>query len=70
MVFIFLVKWWNGIQKLCAEFGIKLILDEVVCGFYRTGRAFGFTFSGETDFICMARPSLVAMCRSGAVGFG
>ncbi len=55
-VYIPSAKWWNGIQKLCNEFGIKLILDEVVCGFYRTGRAFGFFhFPVRPDFICMAK---------------
>ncbi len=35
-------KWWTGIQELCDEFGILLILDEVTCGFRRTGSAFAF----------------------------
>ena len=35
-------SWYRGIQKICDEFDIKLILDEVLCGFYRTGKAFAF----------------------------
>lgn len=49
-------NWWNEIQSLCREFDIKLILDEVICGFYRTGKAFGFHhYDIEADFICLSK---------------
>ena len=35
-------SWWQGIQRLCDQYNIFLILDEVICGFQRTGRRFGF----------------------------
>jgi len=55
-VYIPSAKWWNGIQKLGQEFNIKIILDEVICGFYRTGRPFGFFhFPIRPDFICLAK---------------
>lgn len=34
--------YWPGVRRLCDEFGIVLILDEVMTGFGRTGRDFGF----------------------------
>lgn len=33
--------YWVGVQKICNDNDILLILDEVVCGFGRTGTAFG-----------------------------
>ncbi len=35
-------EWWDGISDLCREFGILLIMDEVICGFGRTGLSFGY----------------------------
>ncbi|MEZ5557307.1 MAG: aminotransferase class III-fold pyridoxal phosphate-dependent enzyme [Pseudomonadales bacterium] len=34
--------YWPGVRALCDEFGILLILDEVMTGFGRTGTAFGY----------------------------
>ncbi len=34
--------YWPGVQALCKRHGILLILDEVMTGFGRTGKAFGF----------------------------
>lgn len=49
-------EWWQGIQKICDEFGILLILDEVVCGFGRTGKNFGFHhYPIKPDLVCMAK---------------
>lgn len=49
-------EWWEGIQKLCDEFHIFLILDEVVCGFMRTGLPFGFHhYNLRPDFITCAK---------------
>ena len=51
-------SWYIGIQKICDEFNIKLILDEVMCGFYRTGKAFAFHHYRpilKPDFVCMAK---------------
>ena len=33
--------YWPEVQRICDERGILLILDEVICGFGRTGRWFG-----------------------------
>lgn len=49
-------EWLQGIQKLCNENNILLILDEVICGFYRLGTAFGYQhFAVLPDIICMAK---------------
>lgn len=34
-------SYWPEIKKICADFGILLIADEVICGFGRTGKWFG-----------------------------
>jgi len=50
-------EWYEGIQKLCDEFKILLILDEVVCGFHRTGKPFAFLHypNLKPDLICLAK---------------
>lgn len=34
-------SYWPEIQRICDEYGILLIADEVICGFGRTGQWFG-----------------------------
>ncbi|UGS35577.1 aminotransferase family protein [Capillimicrobium parvum] len=34
-------NYWPGVQRICARHGILLIVDEIFCGFGRTGRMFG-----------------------------
>jgi taurine--2-oxoglutarate transaminase len=61
-------EWWQGIKKLCLEFNILLIMDEVVCGFERTGKAFGYMHYGvEADLICLAKGISGGMIPFGAV---
>ena len=61
--------WYRGIQNICDEFDIKLILDEVACGFYRTGKAFSFHHypSLRPHFICMAKALTAGVFPMGAV---
>lgn len=59
-------SWWQAIQSLCREHGILLICDEVLNGFGRTGRNFGFHHFGVA-------PDLVTMSKGisgGYVPFG
>ncbi len=59
-------SWWRAIQTLCREFDILLICDEVLNGFGRTGRSFGFHHFDVT-------PDLVTMSKAisgGYVPFG
>lgn len=64
-------EWWRGIRKLCDEFNILLIMDEVVCGFERTGRPFGYLhYDVEPDLICLAKGITGGMIPFGAVWTG
>lgn len=60
--------WWRGLRKLCDEFNILLIMDEVVCGFERTGKSFGYMhYDVEPDLICLAKGISGGMVPFGAV---
>ncbi len=49
-------KWLKSISDLCKEKNILLIMDEVVCGFMRTGLPFGYMhFDVVPDLICLAK---------------
>lgn len=54
-------SWWRGIAKICKEENIFLILDEVICGFGRCGKNFGFQNFNERvpelkpDLICLSK---------------
>ena len=44
------------LRKLCDQHGILLVFDEVICGFGRTGKAFGAqSFNVTPDVITMAK---------------
>lgn len=61
-------EWWQGLRSLCNEFGILLIMDEVVCGFERTGKPFGYMHYGvDADLICLAKGISGGMVPFGAV---
>lgn len=48
----------EGVRRLCDEFGIVMILDEVMAGFGRTGAWFAFDHFGATpDLIVFAKGS-------------
>jgi taurine--2-oxoglutarate transaminase len=60
--------WWNGISELCEEFNFLLIMDEVVCGFGRTGKPFGYMhYNVKPDMICMAKGITGGMIPFGAL---
>lgn len=60
--------WWIGLKSLCTEFNILLIMDEVVCGFERTGKSFGYMhYDCEPDLICMAKGISGGMIPFGAL---
>ncbi len=62
------LSWLQGIQKLCDENNVLLILDEVICGFYRLGTAFGFQqFNLKPDIITMAKGITAGVIPFGAV---
>lgn len=60
--------WWDGISNLCKEFNILLIMDEVVCGFNRTGKPFGYMhYNVSPDMVCLAKGITGGMIPFGAL---
>ena len=48
--------YWPEVQRICREHDVLLIVDEVICGFGRTGRAFGSdTYGIEPDLMTLAK---------------
>ena len=49
-------NYWKLVRKICDEYGILLIDDEVMSGFGRTGKMFAIENHGvEPDIMCMAK---------------
>ncbi|MGP1907253.1 aspartate aminotransferase family protein [Metabacillus sp. JX24] len=49
-------QYMQGVKAACEKHGALLIVDEVICGFGRTGKAFGFMNYGvKPDIITMAK---------------
>jgi putrescine aminotransferase len=49
--------YWPEVQRICKQYDVLLICDEVICGFGRTGNWFGYESFGieSADFIAMAK---------------
>jgi putrescine aminotransferase len=48
--------YWPEVQRICDEYGILLISDEVICGFGRMGEWFGADYFGtRPDFMPFAK---------------
>jgi acetylornithine/succinyldiaminopimelate/putrescine aminotransferase len=48
--------YWQGVRRLCDEFGVLWIADEVQCGMGRSGRFFAFEHHGVTpDITALAK---------------
>lgn len=48
--------YWPEVRRICDEYDILLIADEVISGFGKTGQLFGFqNFSYEPDMFVMAK---------------
>ncbi len=61
--------YWEVIREICNEYGILLIIDEVICGFGRTGRWFGIDhFAIQPDMMTMAKGISSGYAALGAVG--
>jgi taurine-pyruvate aminotransferase len=54
--------YWETIQDICKRYEVLLIIDEVVCGFGRTGKWFGYE---HYDI----RPDIVTMAKGVASGY-
>ena len=61
--------YWEIVREICDRYGIVLIIDEVICGFGRTGKWFGVQhFDIEPDIITMAKGITSGYVPLGAVG--
>ncbi len=48
--------YWPEIQRICQKYDVLLIVDEVICGFGRTGNWFGSdTFAIDGDLMTLAK---------------
>ncbi len=54
--------YWTAIEAICRKYGILLVSDEVICGFGRLGRWFGFQHFG-------IRPDIVSMAKGLSSGY-
>jgi putrescine---pyruvate transaminase len=61
--------YWEIVRDICDRYGILLIIDEVICGFGRTGKWFGVQhFDIEPDMITMAKGLTSGYVPLGGVG--
>lgn len=56
-----------GVRALCSEHGLLLVLDEVMAGFGRTGRWFGYQHDGQDGLA--ADPDLVTFAKGVNSGY-
>ena len=62
-------EYWPIVREICDRYGILLIIDEVICGFGRTGKMFGIEhFDIQPDMITMAKGITSGYVPLGAVG--
>jgi putrescine---pyruvate transaminase len=62
-------EYWPIIREICDQYNILLIIDEVICGFGRTGRWFGVEhFHVKPDLMTMAKGISSGYVPLGAVG--
>lgn len=54
--------YWPRVEAICRKYGILLVCDEVICGFGRMGRWFGFQHYG-------IKPDLVSMAKGLSSGY-
>ena len=63
--------YWEEIQRICRKYDVLLHVDEVICGFGRTGNWFGSdTYGIEPDMINMAKGLSSGYQPIAALGFG
>ncbi len=62
-------EYWEIIRRTCDAYGVLLIIDEVICGFGRTGKWFGVEHFGiEPDLLTMAKGISSGYVPLGGVG--
>ncbi len=64
-------SYWPEIARICRRYDVLLVADEVICGFGRTGRCWGFeTFDFTPDIVTMAKGLSSGYQPIAAVAFG
>jgi adenosylmethionine-8-amino-7-oxononanoate aminotransferase len=62
-------EYWPIVRGICNKYDIVLIIDEVICGFGRTGKMFGVEhFAIQPDMLTMAKGISSGYVPLGAVG--
>jgi putrescine---pyruvate transaminase len=62
--------YWPEVQRICRKYGVLIVADEVICGFGRTGKWFGFeTFDFEPDIVALAKGLSSGYLPIGACAF-
>ena len=62
-------EYWPIIQEICSKYGILVVVDEVICGFGRTGTWFGSQhFDMRPDMMLMAKGISSGYVPLGALG--
>lgn len=62
-------EYWPIVREICNKYDILLIIDEVICGFGRTGKMFGVEhFNVQPDMLTMAKGISSGYVPLGAVG--
>lgn len=61
--------YWPEVQRICRQYDVLLVADEVICGFGRTGQWFGSQLYGiEPDMMTMAKGITAGYLPLSAVG--
>ncbi|HIU26322.1 MAG TPA: aminotransferase class III-fold pyridoxal phosphate-dependent enzyme [Candidatus Copromorpha excrementigallinarum] len=61
-------KWVKGVRDICTKYGILMVCDEVMAGWYRTGKAFAYqNFGIEPDLVSFAKGSTCGYVPLGGV---
>jgi adenosylmethionine-8-amino-7-oxononanoate aminotransferase len=62
-------EYWPIVREICTQYDILLIMDEVICGFGRTGKMFGVEhFEIQPDLLTMAKGITSGYIPLGATG--
>jgi adenosylmethionine-8-amino-7-oxononanoate aminotransferase len=62
-------EYWPIVREICDRYGVLLIIDEVICGFGRTGKMFGIEhFNIQPDIMTMAKGITSGYVPLGAAG--
>lgn len=62
------IIYWEMLRDICNKYGVLLIVDEVVCGFGRTGKWFGIDHFGiKPDIMTVAKGVVSCYVPLGAV---